>query len=48
MPYLSCTVTHIFSVDYWRNRVTLNVRNGRSRSLKMCLTRDTDIANLSV
>ena len=19
MPYLSCTVTHIFSVDYWRN-----------------------------
>jgi len=32
MPYLSCTVTHIFSVDYWR-KIEIWV-TGRSRSLK--------------
>jgi len=46
MPYLSCTVTHIFSVDYWRNiECALRVVHGH---WKLCLTRDTDIANLSV
>jgi len=40
MPYLSCTVTHIFSVDYWRNiECALRVVHG--------LTHDTDVANLS-
>jgi len=33
-PYLSSTVTGIFSVYYWRN-IEMCV-TGRSRSLKMC------------
>ena len=46
MPYLSCTITHIFSVDYWRNiECALRVVHCH---WKLCLTRDTDIANLSV
>ena len=59
MPYLSRTVTHIFSVNYWCNIdmcVTgrLVIENCAIRRLWYVLsrvntlTRDTDIANLSV